>query len=108
MRFGKLAAEVAVNAIQQNDVSRTSFREYETEAKMLGRLNSLGLRVQRRGASYTDPEWDEAIEKLSELDVHEFISFLRGEFTKTNVLKLIAHHPRLASGTTFQLLRGMI
>jgi digeranylgeranylglycerophospholipid reductase len=105
MQFGKLAAEVANDAIGKGDVSEKSLSKYESEAKKQARMNALGLKAQEREASYHDADWDDALDMLSGLSVEEVAIILRGDFTKTNVLKMIAKHPRLASSATWQFLK---
>ena len=108
MRFGKLAAEAAADALQKGDYGESAFAEYEREAKKIQKYNSIALTIQRRMAAYTEADWEDAIGKLQSFSPEEFLSFLRAEFSSKNLLRTIARHPILLAGTTMQMIREMI
>ena len=108
MKFGKLAAETAAQAIEDGNTKRESLARYETESKKLSKLNSISLALQKRSASFLESDWNDAIERIRVLNSNEFFALLRGDFTKRNVAEMVLHHPKLFASTTFQMLKKMV
>lgn len=107
IKFGRLAGRVGAAAIQKKDTTKQALLEYETEWRRLiqSKINSAG-RVQTRWLSLTDTEWDKELDVIKELDIEEFIDFIKADFGLTNMVKLATHHPKLIVRQLFSIVKN--
>ena len=63
-------------------------------------------KVQDRWITLSDEEWDKELEIISELTSDEFIDFIKADFGLSNMVKLAAHHPKLAVRQLFNIVKG--
>src|SRR3970040_1862698 len=105
--FGRVAGEVSANAIKSGDTSEKSLKKYEENWKkaIKAKINSAS-KVQERWIGLSDEEWDKEIEIIGELTPDEFIDFIKADFGLTNMVKLAAHHPKLAARQLFNIVKG--
>ena len=105
--FGRVAGEVSSNAIKSGDTSKKSLNRYEENWKksIESKINSAS-KVQDRWISLSDEEWDKELEIISELSADEFIDFIKADFGLSNIVKLAAHHPKLAVRQLFNIVKG--
>ena len=105
--FGRVAGEVSANAIKSGDTSEKSLKKYEENWKkaIKAKINSAS-KVQDRWIGLSDEEWDKEIEIIGELTPDEFIDFIKADFGLTNMVKLAAHHPKLAVRQLFNIVKG--
>lgn len=99
--FGRLAGKVGANSLSRNS-DKESLIEYERSwrARVESKIQS-ALKVQTRWLKLTDEEWDKEIEILRDMTVHEFLDFIKADFTKVNMMKLALHHPKVAARQLF-------
>ena len=102
--FGRLAGKVGADSLSQNS-DKESLVEYERswKAKIESKIQS-ALKVQMRWLGLTDEEWDKEIEILRDMTVHEFLDFIKADFTKVNMMKLAVHHPKIAARQLFNMI----
>ena len=102
--FGRLAGKVGADSLSQNS-DKESLVEYERswKAKIESKIQS-ALKVQIRWLGLTDEEWDKEIEILRDMTVHEFLDFIKADFTKANMMKLAVHHPKIAARQFFNMI----
>jgi digeranylgeranylglycerophospholipid reductase len=102
--FGRLAGKVGADSLSQNS-DKESLVEYERswKAKVESKIQS-ALKVQMRWLGLTDEEWDKEIEILRDMTVHEFLDFIKADFTKVNMMKLAVHHPKIAARQLFNMI----
>jgi digeranylgeranylglycerophospholipid reductase len=102
--FGRLAGKVGADSLSQNS-DKESLVEYERswKAKIESKIQS-ALKVQMRWLGLTDEEWDKEIEILRDMTVHEFLDFIKADFTKANMMKLAVHHPKIAARQLFNMI----
>src|ERR671920_7134 len=102
--FGRLAGEVGADSLSQNS-DRESLLEYERswKAKAESKIHS-ALKVQMRWLGLTDEEWDKEIEILRDMTVHEFLDFIKADFTRVNMMKLALHHPKIVARQLFNMI----
>jgi digeranylgeranylglycerophospholipid reductase len=74
--------------------------------KAIGSKIAAAVKVQYRWLNLSDQEWDKEIEIIGELSAEEFLDFIKAEFGMTDMLKLAAHHPKLALRQLFQFLKN--
>ncbi|MGQ0791297.1 MAG: NAD(P)/FAD-dependent oxidoreductase [Nitrosopumilaceae archaeon] len=105
--FGRVAGEVSANAIKSGDTSEKSLKKYEENWKkaIKAKINSAS-KVQNRWIGLSDEEWDKEIGIIGELTPDEFIDFIKADFGLTNMVKLAAHHPKLAVRQLFNIVKG--
>lgn len=101
IEFGRLAGKVGADSLSQN-ADRESLLEYERswKAKVESKIQS-ALKVQMRWLGLTDEEWDKEIEILRDMTVHEFLDFIKADFSASNMMKLALHHPKMAARQFF-------
>ena len=105
--FGRVAGEVSANAIKSGDTSEKSLKKYEENWKkaIKAKINSAS-KIQDRWIGLSDEEWDKEIEIIGKLTPDEFIDFIKADFGLTNMVKLAAHHPKLAVRHLFNIVKG--
>ena len=105
--FGRVAGEVSANAIKSGDTSEKSLKKYEENWKkaIKSKINSAS-KIQDRWIGLSDEEWDKEIEIIGKLTPDEFIDFIKADFGLTNMVKLAAHHPKLAVRQLFNIVKG--
>ena len=104
IEFGRLAGKVGADSLSQN-ADRESLLEYERswKAKVESKIQS-ALKVQMRWLGLTDEEWDKEIEVLRDMTVHEFLDFIKADFSASNMMKLALHHPKMAARQLFSMI----
>jgi digeranylgeranylglycerophospholipid reductase len=102
--FGRLAGKVGADSLSENS-DKESLLEYERswKSKVESKIHS-ALKVQMRWLGLTDEEWDEEIEILRDMTVHEFLDFIKADFTRVNMMKLALHHPKVAARQLFNMI----
>lgn len=107
IRFGRTAGEIAANAVASNDTSEKSLAKYEEIWKkaILAKINSAS-KVQNRWIGLSDEDWDKELDIIKELSVEEFLDFIKAEFSLASIIKLAAHHPKIAVRQLFNIVKG--
>lgn len=107
IEFGRTAGRIGAEAVLQVDTSKESLKTYEgAMKKAIGSKIAAAVKVQYRWLDLSDQEWDKEIEIIGELSAEEFLDFIKAEFGMTDMLKLAAHHPKLALRQLFQFLKN--
>ena len=107
IEFGRTAGRIGAEAVLQVDTSKESLKSYEgAMKKAIGSKIAAAVKVQYRWLNLSDQEWDKEIEIIGELSAEEFLDFIKAEFGMTDMLKLAAHHPKLALRQLFQFLKN--
>jgi len=107
IEFGRTAGRIGAEAVLQVDTSKEYLKAYEgAMKKAIGSKIAAAVKVQYRWLNLSDQEWDKEIEIIGELSAEEFLDFIKAEFGMTDMLKLAAHHPKLALRQLFQFLKN--
>ena len=94
-------------SVLQGDVSKESLKSYEqTMKKAIGSKIAAAVKVQYRWLNLSDQEWDKEIEIIGELSAGEFLDFIKADFGIADMIKLAAHHPKLALQQLFQIIKN--
>ena len=106
IKYGRVAGEVAANAIKNNDTSEKSLKQYEQIWKkdIESKINSAG-KVQDRWIGLSDKEWDKELDIIKELKPDEFLDFIKAEFGLSNMVKLATKHPKMIVRQLFGLVK---
>ncbi|MEM3144325.1 MAG: NAD(P)/FAD-dependent oxidoreductase [Candidatus Nitrosotenuis sp.] len=108
IRFGRVAGNTASDAIAKNDASEEALQPYEEAWKksIQSKINS-AAKVQARWIRLSDQEWDSELDIIKELSVDEFLDFVKADFGFTNIIRLAAHHPKLAVRQLFNIVKDI-
>lgn len=107
IRYGRVAGDIASNAIKSGDTSEKSLKKYEIiwRNAIQSKINSAS-KVQSRWLGLSDEEWDKELDIISELSAEEFLDFIKADFGLSSIVKLATHHPKLAVRQLFNLVKG--
>jgi digeranylgeranylglycerophospholipid reductase len=108
IKFGRVAGNVAVAAIQSGKTDESALMPYEDNwrKEIESKIKSAG-KVQNRWMGLSDEQWDKELDIIKELKPEEFLDFIKADFGLSNMLKLATHHPKLAVRQLFGLVKGI-
>ncbi len=109
IRFGRIAGEVAAEAVKAGDTSTKRLSKYENIWKKAieSKIKS-AKRIQDRWIGLTDREWDDEINIIGEMNTEEFLDFIKADFGLSSMLRMAASHPRLAVRQLFSMLNARV
>ena len=107
IKFGRVAGEVAANAIKNKKTAEKALYPYEENWRdsIESKIKSAG-KVQDRWIGLSDKEWDKELDIINELKTEEFLDFIKADFGLSNMVKLAMSHPKLAVRQLFNLVKG--
>ena len=107
IKFGRIAGEVASNAIKNKKTDEKALYPYEANWRKAieSKINSAG-KVQDRWIGLSDKEWDKELDIIKELKIEEFLDYIKADFRLSNMLKLTLSHPKLAVRQLFNVVKG--
>lgn len=108
IKFGRVAGQVASDAIKSGKTDEASLMPYEEtwRKEIESKIKSAG-KVQDRWIGLSDEQWDKELDIIKELKPEEFLDFIKADFGLSNMLKLATHHPKLAVRQLFGLVKGI-
>ena len=108
IKFGRVAGQVASDAIKSGKTDEASLMPYEDtwRKEIESKIKSAG-KVQDRWIGLSDEQWDKELDIIKELKPEEFLDFIKADFGLSNMLKLATHHPKLAVRQLFGLVKGI-
>lgn len=107
IEFGRMAGKIGGESVLNGDTSKESLQSYENSMKKaIGSKIASAIKVQYRWLDLSDQEWDKELEIIDELSAEEFLDFIKADFGMTSMLKLAAHHPKLALRQLFQIIKN--
>ncbi|MFY9300534.1 MAG: NAD(P)/FAD-dependent oxidoreductase [Candidatus Nitrosotenuis sp.] len=107
IRFGRIAGEISASAVSKGNTSEKALSPYEEAwKKAISSKISSASKVQARWLGLSDVQWDRELDTIRELNVDEFLDFIRAEFGLASIVRLAAHHPKLAVRQLFSMVRG--
>ncbi|QUC63869.1 NAD(P)/FAD-dependent oxidoreductase [Nitrosopumilus sp. K4] len=107
IKFGRVAGKVSANAIKSGNTNEKSLMPYEDNwrKEIQSKINSAS-KVQDRWIGLSDKEWDNELDIINELNPEEFLDFIKADFGLSNMVKLAAHHPKLAVRQLFNIVKN--
>ncbi|CAD6515058.1 Geranylgeranyl reductase [metagenome] len=107
IKFGRIAGKIASEAIKLGKTDEDALYAYEENWKkdIQAKIKSAG-KVQDRWMGLSDEEWDKELDIINELTPEEFLDFIKADFGLSNMIKLAAHHPKLAVRQLFNLVKS--
>lgn len=108
IRFGRIAGEVAAQAIKSGKTDESALLPYETtwRKEIESKIKSAG-KVQDRWIGLSDKQWDKELDIIKELKPEEFLDFIKADFGLSNMLKLATNHPKLVVRQLFGIVKGI-
>ena len=102
---GKMAGEVAAEAIEKGDVSRAALGAFEREwGKRYGTNLRLAHKINQRIARWDDRKWDERLEVLKLLTPDQFVEALKTNLTGSWLLRFLVAQPPCACGSIWDII----
>jgi digeranylgeranylglycerophospholipid reductase len=97
---GEMAGTVAAEAVRAGDVSARFLARFDRRWRArFGRDMELAYLINRHIATYSDEQWDNALQLLRPLTPAQWAQAIRGEFTPGLLMSIVARRPGLiASG----------
>ncbi|HJM79114.1 MAG TPA: NAD(P)/FAD-dependent oxidoreductase [Nitrosopumilus sp.] len=107
IKFGRVAGDVAANAIKNKKTDENALYPYEENWRnaIESKINSAG-KVQDRWIGLSDKEWDKELDIIKELKTEEFLDFIKADFGLSSMVKLAMSHPKLVVRQLFNLVKG--
>jgi len=92
---GRMAGEVAAEAIAKGDVSRAALTVFERKwTKRYGKDLRLAHKINQRIAGWGDQKWDQRLDVLKLLTPDQFVEALKTNLTGGWLLRFLARNPR--------------
>jgi digeranylgeranylglycerophospholipid reductase len=99
---GRMAGEVAAQALERNDTSRASLSAFETRwRKQFGRDLRLAHRINERIARWDDQKWDNRTEIVKLLTPQQFAEALKTNLTGGWLLRFLLGNPSALAAAAF-------
>ena len=107
IKFGRVAGQIASNAIKSGKTDENALYPYEENWKkdIQAKIKAAG-KVQDRWIGLSDKEWDNELDIIKELKPEEFLDFIKADFGLASMIKLATHHPKLAVRQLFNLVKS--
>ncbi|HZU03152.1 MAG TPA: NAD(P)/FAD-dependent oxidoreductase [Ktedonobacteraceae bacterium] len=93
---GQMAGKVAAEAIKAGDTSATFLERFDKQWRTrFGRDMDIAYMINKRIATYTDEQWDGALDLMKRMTPAQVAQVLRGDFTASLVMGILARNPGL-------------
>ena len=114
IKFGRIAGQVSSKAIRAKEgggggiTDEGALYPYEKmwRDEIESKIKAAG-KVQNRWIGLTDRQWDREIDIIRELRSDQFIDFIKADFGLSGMIKLAAHHPKLAVRQLFSMVKNI-
>lgn len=95
---GQMAGAVAAEAVKAEDTSATFLARFDRQWRArFGRDMDISYMINKRIASYSDEQWDNALDLMRRLTPAQMAQALRGDFSAGLVLGVLARNPGLVA-----------
>ena len=96
IKAGRMAGEVAAEAIDGGNVSEEALLKYQDRWNKAFSVNlRIAYEINRKIAHFNDARWDEKVQLLKLLNPHQFDQALQSNFVAGWVFQLVWEHPQL-------------
>jgi digeranylgeranylglycerophospholipid reductase len=85
--------------------TRESLQEYEKfwKQRVSSRIKS-SLKVQSRWLKMNNDSWDREVEIIEQMNLEEFVDFIKAQFTTSKLMKLVLTHPHATAKQLFSII----
>ncbi|HEV2655805.1 MAG TPA: NAD(P)/FAD-dependent oxidoreductase [Ktedonobacteraceae bacterium] len=95
---GQMAGAVAAEAIKSGDTSAASLARFDKRWRArFGRDMDIAYMINKHIASYSDAQWDGALDLMKRLTPMQMAQALRGDFSASLVMGVLARNPSLVA-----------
>ncbi len=95
---GQMAGTVAAEAIKNGDTSVASLARFDKRWRArFGRDMDIAYMINKHIASYSDAQWDGALDLMKRLTPTQMAQALRGDFSASLVMGVLARNPSLVA-----------
>lgn len=100
MYSGQMAGDVAAEAVKSGNTSTEYLRTFDRRWRArFGRDMDISYMINKHIAAYTDAQWDSGLDLLKRLTPMQAAQLLRGDYSASLVMGILARNPSLvASG----------
>ena len=106
---GQMAGSVAAQAVKAGDTSATFLSRFDKQWRTrFGRDMDISYMINKHIASYTDEQWDNALDLMKRMTPAQVAQMLRGDFSAALVMGIIARNPGLIATGGRRLLDRML
>lgn len=106
---GQMAGNVAGEAVKAGDSSSTFLGRFDRQWRArFGRDMDIAYMVNKHIANYSDTQWDNALDLMKRLTPAQMAQALRGDFTASLVMGVLARNPSLIATGGKRLLDLML
>jgi digeranylgeranylglycerophospholipid reductase len=95
---GQLAGQVAAEAVRTADTSLQFLSRFDKQWRArFGRDMDISYMINRHIASYSDTQWDSALDLMKRLTPTQMAQSLRGDYSASLVMGILARNPGLVA-----------
>lgn len=95
---GQMAGEVAAEAVKAGDSSASFLERFDKQWRArFGRDMDISYMINKHITNYSDEQWDNALDLMRRLTPTQMAQALRGDFTASLVLGVLARNPGLVA-----------
>lgn len=95
---GQMAGQVAAEAVHASDTSAKFLGRFDKQWRArFGREMDISYMINKRIATYTDEQWDGALDLLKRLTPAQAASTLRGDYSAGLLMGILARNPGLVA-----------
>jgi digeranylgeranylglycerophospholipid reductase len=106
---GKMAGEVAAEAVNAGDTSATYLNRFDKRWRaQFGRDMDISYMINKHIAAYTDAQWDGGLDLMKRLTPAQMAQLLRGDYTAGLVMGILARNPSLIATGGKRILERML
>jgi digeranylgeranylglycerophospholipid reductase len=93
---GQMAGAVAADAVKRGDTSAAFLNRFDRQWRArFGRDMDIAYMINKRITTYSDEQWDGALDLMKRLTPAQVAQTLRGDFTAGLVMAILARNPSL-------------
>ena len=106
---GKMAGEVAAEAVKAGDSSAAYLSRFDKRWRaQFGRDMDISYMINKHIAGYTDAQWDGGLDLMKRLTSAQMAQLLRGDYTASLVMGILARNPSLIATGGKRILDRML
>jgi digeranylgeranylglycerophospholipid reductase len=95
---GQLAGQVAAEAVKDGDTSASTLSRFDKQWRArFGRDMDISYMINKRIATYSDAQWDGALDLMKRLTPAQMAQTLRGDYSAGLVMGILARNPGLVA-----------
>ena len=95
---GQLAGQVAAEAVKSGDTSASALARFDRQWRArFGRDMDISYMINNRIATYSDAQWDGALDLMKRLTPAQMAQTLRGDYSAGLVMGILARNPGLVA-----------